>query len=334
MDDIAERVERFVRSHDLIPAGGEVSCLVSGGADSTCLWHVLRSLGYRVSAVHVDHGLRGAESDEDARHCRERMGAEVIAARETASQRESEAELREIRYRLTADRGLRATGHTASDQVETILYRLVSSGGAKGIKVRREDGVVRPLLEIWREETEAYCDARNLPYRVDSSNPGTKRGLIRDEILPLLRRLHPGADRNLLALAGERPRLPRGLERTLAELLSTTDGTKTADLGGGIRAVREYDTVRLDGAVRFGPWRLQTSTPGLRVRTRRPGDRLAGRSKKVQDLFVDAKVPRAQRDSWPLVVSDEGVVVVPGVAEAPGWEGVVRAWKDEGRDSG
>ena len=59
-------------------------------------------------------------------------------------------------------------------------------------------------------------------FRVDSSNADTKRGLIRDEILPLLRRLHPGAEQNLLALADERPRLPRALERTLAELLSST----------------------------------------------------------------------------------------------------------------
>jgi tRNA(Ile)-lysidine synthetase-like protein len=64
------------------------------------------------------------------------------------------------------------------------------------------------------------------------------------------------------------------------------------------------------------------------VRTRRPGDRLAGRRKKVQDLLVDAKVPRAERESWPIVVSGDEVVAVPGVAEAPGWEGTVRAWKD------
>ena len=230
--------------------------------------------------------------------------------------------------RLAAGRGLRATGHTASDQVETVLYRLVSSGSTKGIKVRREDGVVRPLLEVWRDETEAYCQEHGLAFRIDSSNAGTKRGLVRDEILPLLRRLHPGAERNLLALAGERPRLPRALERTLADLLGSTAGTRTADLGHGIRAVREYDELRLEGSVRFGPWRLESELPGLVVRTRRPGDRLAGRRKKVQDLFVDAKVPRTERDTWPLVVSGGEVVAVPGVAEAPGWEGAVRAWKD------
>jgi tRNA(Ile)-lysidine synthase len=323
---LEDRVEAFVREHRLIPAGGAVTCLVSGGADSTCLWHLLGALGHRVSAVHVNHGLRGEESEADARHCAEALGAEVVEAPPAAT----EAELRELRYALTEGRGLRATGHTASDQVETVLYRLVSSGTTKGIKARREDGVVRPLLPAWRDETEKYCREHGLVFRADSSNAGTKRGLIRDEILPLLRQLHPAAEQNLLALADEEPRLPRALERTLVELLASTDGTKSADLGRGLRAVREYDELRLDGVVSFGPWRLESARSDLVVRTRRPGDRLAGRRKKVQDLFVDAKVPVRERDTWPLVVSEGEVVSVPGIADAPGWEGSVRAWKDAG----
>jgi tRNA(Ile)-lysidine synthase len=325
---LSDRVRDWIRLHDLIPDGGEVACLVSGGADSTCLWHVLRELGYRVSALHVDHGLRGEESDADARFCREALGAEVLRASSSRSSGRSEAALREVRYRLTAGRGLRATGHTASDQVETVLYRLVSSGSTRGIRARRKDGVVRPLLPVWREETEGYCREHGLAYRIDSSNADTKRGLVREEILPLLRRLHPGADRNLLALAEEPSRLPRALERTLVDLLSSTAGSRSADLGGGVRAVREYDELRLEGTVEFGPWRIESDEPGLVVRTRRPGDRLAGRRKKLQDLFVDAKVPRAERDAWPVVVAGDEVVAVPGIAEAPGWEAAVRAWKD------
>ncbi len=324
-----DRVEATVRRLDLVPPRGRVTCLVSGGPDSTCLVHVLRELGYDVSAVHVDHGLRGAESDGDAEFCREVIGAEILG-RVTASRGVTEAGLRAIRYEATEQYGLRATGHTASDQVETVLYRLVSSGNTKGIKPKREDGVVRPLLEVWHEDTVHYCDERGLGYRVDSSNPATKRGLIRDEILPLLRRLHPAADRNLLTLADERSSLPRELERTLSALLASTEGTRAADLGGGIRAVREYDEMRLEGRVSFGPWRIESEKPGLIVRTRRPGDRLAGRTKKIQDVFVDAKVPRAARDAWPLVVSGDEVVAVPGIVAAPGWEDAVRAWKDSG----
>lgn len=315
-----QRIESFIREQGLIQQGGEVTCLVSGGADSTCLWHALGALGYRVSALHVAHGLRGAESDEDARFCREVLGAEVVEVTGT-----TEAELREARYGVAADR-LRATGHTASDQVESVLLGLVASGSPQRIKAKREDGVVRPLLGLWREETRAYCEEHGLRYREDSSNPETKRGLIRDEILPLLEQLDPRARTSLLALAAERPRLPRALERTLAELLAGRDGTKSADLGGGIRAVREYDSLRLEGTVQWGPWTLETHRDGLEVRSRRPGDRLAGRSKKVQDLLVDAKVPRAERDSWPLVVCGDEVVAVPGLAEAPGWEGAV-TWR-------
>jgi tRNA(Ile)-lysidine synthase len=309
------RVEQHIRAQELIATGGEVVALVSGGADSTCLWHALRELGYRVSALHVNHGLRGAESDEDARFCREQLGAEVIDAPVPA--RPTEDALRDLRYSFATDR-LRATGHTASDQVETLLYRLVSSGTAKGIKPKREDGVVRPLLTLWREETEAYCRAVGLDYGHDSSNTETRRGLIRDEILPLLRRLHPGAEQNLVRLAEQRP-------TKLDELLASMAGSRRVDLGQGLTAVREYDRVwleqtpvALDGRVRWGEWTIESQLPGLKVRSWRPGDRLAGRRKKVQDVFVDAKIPRSQREAWPLVVRGREVVAVPGLVNAPG----------------
>jgi len=329
--DLHARVEAHIRSHGLIAPKGEVTCLVSGGADSTCLWHVLRELGYRVRAVHVDHGLRGDDSAADARFCAERLDAEVIRVRQRPLRHPTEAALRERRYAATLGLGLRATGHTASDQIETVLYRLVSSGSTRGIRVRRGDGVVRPLLPLWREETEAYCRARGFDWRVDATNPDTKRGLIRERLLPLLEELDPRARDNLLALARERPRLPRALEASLVELLSSREGTRAADLGGGVRAVRAYDELRLEGAVAWGPWTLESDREGLVVRSRRPGDRLAGRSRKVQDVLVDAKVPRDERDAWPLVATEDGAVVtVVGLEEAPGWEGAVRVSR-EGR---
>jgi tRNA(Ile)-lysidine synthase len=310
--DLRRRVEEHIRARELIPAGADVVCLVSGGPDSTCLWHVLRELGYRVAALHVNHGLRGAESDEDARFCRELLGAEVVDAPGT-----TEAELRDLRYSFAADR-LRATGHTASDQVETVLYRLVSSGRPGGIKAKREDGVVRPLLTVWRQETETYCRAVGMPFRIDSSNPDTKRGLIRERIVPLLRELDERAEQNLLALAEGRP-------SRLDALLASTEGSGRVDLGGGLQAVREYDRVWLErgpvplaGVVRWGPWRITSSLPGLHVRGWRAGDRLANRTKKVQDVFVDAKVPRSEREAWPLVVRGDEVVAVPGLVEAAG----------------
>ncbi len=312
---LRERVEEHIRAHDLIPRRGTVTVLVSGGADSTCAWHVLRELGYDVAALHVDHQLRGAESEADARFCRERFGAEVV---DGAGGR-TEDELRRIRYSFATDR-LRATGHTASDQVETVLYRLVTSGRATGIKAKREDGVVRPLLPLWRHETRAYCKAVGLDYREDSSNGVTTRGLIRDEILPLLRRIHPAAEANLLRAIEQRRELPAAL----AKLLDAPSGSKRLDLGGGLQAVREYDRlwlepgpVALEGPVRWGEWTIESSRPGLKVRGWRPGDRLAGRSKKIQDVFVDAKVPRSEREAWPLVVRGDEVVAVPGIVAHP-----------------
>jgi len=294
-----------------------VLCLVSGGADSTCLYHALDELGYRVSALHVDHGLRGAESDEDARWCAERLGAEVVVAGARCS---TEAGLRDVRYSFRTD-ALRATGHTLSDQVETILYRLAASGSTKGIKVRREDGVVRPLLCAWREETEAFCRERGLAWREDSSNPETLRGLIRGQVLPLLERIHPGARANILRALEERRTLPPAL----AELLDSPVGSKRVDLGGGVQAVREHDRlwlesspVELRGSVAWGEWRIESVLPGLKVRGWRPGDRLEGRTTKVQDVFVDAKIPRSDREGWPLVVRGDEVVAVPGIVEREG----------------
>ena len=315
-----DRVEGFIREHGLIEPGAR------SRASS------------RAVRTRPASGTRSVSSATGSPHCTSRTGCAVpsrtrtrasaarLSARKSSRLSGStEAELRDLRYSFATDR-LRATGHTASDQVESVLLGLVASGSPQRIKARREDGVVRPLLGVWREEVRAWCDERGLPYREDSSNPATKRGLIRDEILPLLERLDPRARASLLSLADERPRLPRTLERTLADLLADREGSRAADLGGGVRAVREYDTLRLEGTVTWGPWTLASDRPGLEVRGRRPGDHLAGRRKKVQDLFVDAKVPRSERDSWPVVVHGEEVVAVPGVAEAPGWEGAV-TWR-------
>jgi tRNA(Ile)-lysidine synthase len=326
------RIEEHIRLHELIAPGGEVVCLVSGGADSTCLWHALRELGFAVEAVHVNHGLRGAESEEDARFCAAELGARVVDAPARSG---TEAELRDLRYGVAPDR-LRATGHTASDQVETILYRLATSGTTTGIRISRDDGVVRPLLTVWRDETQAYCRAERLPFRADSSNEDTVRGLIRRDVVPALRRLHPAAERNVLAALERPPALPTPAARALADLVTSSQGSQRVDLGGGKVAVREYDSVwieeapvALDRPVRWGRWTIEAHRPGLRVRGWRAGDRLASRRKKVQDLFVDARVPRSEREAWPLVVRGDEVVTVPGIASAPGWEDAVTVREGE-----
>jgi tRNA(Ile)-lysidine synthase len=187
--------------------------------------------------------------------------------------------------------------------------------------VRREDGVVRPLLCAWREDTEEYCREQGLEWRTDSTNPDTKRGLIRDQILPLLRQIHPAARENVLRALDRRDTLSPALATLLAEPVAS----RRVDLGGGVQAVREHDRlwlergpVALRGRVDWGTWRIESELPGLKVRGWRAGDRLAGRRKKVQDVFVDAKIPRSDREGWPLVVRGDEVVAVPGIVETKG----------------
>ena len=223
-----------------------------------------------------------------------------------------------MRYSVATDR-LRATGHTASDQVETVLYRLVASGNAKGIKPKREDGVVRPLLTLWREETEAYCRAEGLEFRTRQLERGhapradPRRAAAAAAASPPGRRAEPAARSPSSARRGSTSCSPRPRARA------------AIDLGQGLTAVREYDRVwleqtpvALEGRVRWGPWTIESELAGLKVRSWRPGDRLAGRRKKVQDVFVDAKIPRSEREAWPLVVRGREVVAVPGLVEAPG----------------
>ena len=142
-------------------------------------------------------------------------------------------------------------------------------------------------------------------------------------MLPLLERIHPAARANLLRSLEQRPTLPPAL----GALLAAPPGSRRVDLGGGIQAVREQDRLWLEhgptplhGEVSWGGWLIRSTLPGLVVRGWRAGDRLAGRSRKIQDVFVDAKVPRSEREAWPLVVRRGEVLAVPGIVEAAGVE--------------
>ena len=277
-----QRVESFIREQALIEPGGEVTVPRLRRRRLDLPLARLGGLGYRVSALHVAHGLRGAESDEDARFCREVLGAEVVACVSEHGVRPRPS-CASCRYSFATDR-LRATGHTASDQIESVLLGLVASGSPQRIKARREDGDrAAAARRLAGGDARLLRASTGSQYREDSSNPGTKRGLIRNEILPLLEQLDPRARASLLSLADERPRLPRTLERTLAELLASRDGTKSADLGAGVRAVREYGTLRLEGSVEWGPWTIASERDRARGAgapaggsPRRPAEESAG----------------------------------------------------------
>ena len=196
---------------------------VSGGADSVCLLHILVSLGERldvtVHVAHLNHLLRGAESDGDARYVSrlaKRLGvAATIESRDVrdyqATHRLSlEDAARQVRYRFLADvaerveAGRVAVGHTSDDQAETILMHLVRGAGPTGLLGMRPLSVwtspglagltvIRPLLAVSREETHSYCRQRRLSPRADSSNLSLSpfRNRIRQELMPLLQAYNP-----------------------------------------------------------------------------------------------------------------------------------------------
>ncbi|ADB50098.1 tRNA lysidine(34) synthetase TilS [Conexibacter woesei] len=213
-----ERAVEQIRADGLLAAGGPVVVLLSGGRDSVCLLDVaVRIAGApAVSAVHVNYGLRD-DADDDERHCAqlcERLGVALAVERPSrpAGSGNLQAWARDVRYAAAAQRALTlgpgaaiATGHTASDQVETILYRLASSPSRRALLgMRPRDGrLVRPLLGLTREETTAYCEARGLPWRDDATNEEGKyaRNRLRLALIPALREAHPAAEANVLRLA-------------------------------------------------------------------------------------------------------------------------------------
>lgn len=412
------------RASGLVHAGEPLLVLLSGGADSVCLLDVAVRLGAEVAALHVNYRLRDG-ADDDERHCRalcERLGVRLAVERPgLPAHGNLQAHAREARYRLAEELASAdyATGHTASDQAETVLYRLAVSPGRRpllGMGARR-GRLVRPLLAATGAETRAHCVAHGLDWREDPSNrdPRFARARVRHGLLAALREVAPSAEHTIaetaeqlreesealdvaVAQALERlgggpaveaaavvelgPALARLVLRRLAEreagrpyalsrhdvdavlalagaalpgrsngggaLRGPAGGTRSLDLGGGLRAVAEYGTVRfragadvsapesvalpVPGSARFGAWELRADSRGggdveldaaavgdrATVRGWRDGDRMRplglGGTKSLQDLFTDRKVPRALRRSLPIVEVRGEIAWVAGVA--------------------
>jgi tRNA(Ile)-lysidine synthase len=234
---VAERMVEKVREGGLLTRQRPVVTMLSGGRDSVCLLDLAVRICEQgaVTALHVNYGLR-EEASEDERHCAalcERLGVrlEVLDASADGgapARGNLQAWAREVRYgaaqriadrldatigreRLDATIGRErldaaiAVGHTASDQVETILYRLLASPGRRALlgMSESEGRIVRPLLRLTREQTAEYCNARDLPWREDESNLSDRyaRNRVRHRLLPALRAVHPAAEGNVLRTA-------------------------------------------------------------------------------------------------------------------------------------
>jgi tRNA(Ile)-lysidine synthase len=401
---MSERPLEAARRSGLIRPGEPLLVLLSGGGDSVCLLDVALRLEADVSALHVNYGLRtGADGDEAfVRELCRRLGVPLHVERvELADGGNLQDRAREARYALAEQLtrgggsdphpGDYAAAHTASDQAETVLYRLAVSPGSRALHgmAPRRGRLVRPLLEVTRDEVREYLRARELGWRDDPSNadPRFARVRVRQRLLEALRTVGPAPERtiaetarqlreegelldvlvsealeelgggpaiSLAALREYPPALRRLVLRRLAGDRPVPDsilelgqqGTKTLDLGGGLRAVAEYGTLRfthareeavpdpveltVPGRVRFGDWEVEATLAGVgdvsvtglgaaaTVRAWREGDRMRpaglGGTKTLQDLFTDRKVPRALRRTLPVVEAAGEIVWVAGVA--------------------
>ena len=383
------------RESGLVHAGAPLLVMVSGGGDSVALLDVAVRLGAAVSVLHVNYGLReGASADEAfVRELAARFDVPLDARRVELPGGNTQEQARDARYALAEQlaEGDYAAAHTASDQAETVLYRLAVSPGSRALHgmAPRRGRLVRPLLSVTREEVRAYLRARGLEWREDPSNADRRfaRARVRHDVLDALRELSPAVERTIAETArqvrdeaevlegavndalkelGDGPAVllnalreyPLALQRLVLRRLAGDRpvpdsvlelggrGTKSIDLGDGLRAVAEYGTLRftraadaeppapvelaVPGRARFGDWELEARLtgagdvavtdlgPAVTVRAWRDGDRMRpaglGGTKTLQDLFTDRKVPRALRRTLPVVEAGGEIVWVAGVA--------------------
>jgi tRNA(Ile)-lysidine synthase len=215
-EGLGVRVAAYIERHRLLPEHGEVLVAVSGGADSLCLLHLLHSLcgdgrrfpTVRLQAAHLNHRLRGSQSERDAARVGEiatswgipiTIGTVDVPALARREKRSLEDAARVARYgflREVAQGRPIALAHQADDQVETILLHWLRGSGLAGLTgmAPRQQDLIRPLLEVSRAEILAYCREHGLRPLEDESNndPRFLRNRIRHELLPLLEELNPG----------------------------------------------------------------------------------------------------------------------------------------------
>lgn len=217
-----EQVAKTIARYSMFQDGQRVGVAVSGGADSVCLLYILRELAprwnLRLTVLHLDHRLRGSESRGDAVFVRDLAAAldlpfELQEADVAEYCRQSGENLEQAgravrleffaRLRRAGSVECVATGHTRSDQAETVLFRFLRGAGTAGLAGIRPvtgDGLVRPLIEVGRAEIEEYLKERGIPWRDDSSNASTvfARNRIRHELLPqLVREWNPAMPETL-----------------------------------------------------------------------------------------------------------------------------------------
>jgi len=236
---IVEAIRRFFALHGI---AGPIVVAASGGVDSTALLLALIEMGgVEIVAAHVNHHLRGVESDDDEAYVREMCARYDIPLKvadgqldpEAVRHRGVEAAAREVRHaRLHEIAGTRviATAHQKNDQAETVLMRLMTGGGIaalRGIHPVRGDGVIRPMLEVTRAEIDQFLAERKVTPRFDRSNADPR--FLRNRVRAILRELDPSVIDNLAAIAGQARQQWPVLERAIdaaEDVVASDDETR------------------------------------------------------------------------------------------------------------
>ena len=233
---LSEKVFHFARP--LCTPGESIVVAVSGGSDSVALLFLLCELRKRLGIVeivvaHLNHGLRGKESDGDEQLVIEhagQLGVRIFSEHCSGLRGDApglEEKARELRYRFfnkirtQTGYGIVATGHTLDDQAETVLMRLLRGSGLNGLRAiapLREDKILRPLLVTRKQELIDWLADRNIVFRTDESNSDTRffRNRVRHEMLPFLESCNPGSTVNIAAIAENAQEQMRSMQPVIA----------------------------------------------------------------------------------------------------------------------
>lgn len=375
-----------------IPHFKRVVVGISGGADSVALAHALHTLGYEVILAHLNHGLRGVESDADQVFI-ERLAQKwglPLAVTQLNMPKEGNLEnhCRQIRYEFLEEVRQKyrakfiAVAHHQKDQVESILMHMERGAGPRGMcgMYVRRNKIIRPLLKVKKDRILHYIHQHHLKYRTDSSNTDLrfKRNYVRHKVIPRLEKKWKNFQSHLIKLSDiSKKRLHKIQKRAKAwstHFIQKNRFSRSAFLRlpphvqsevllqilghqdvyrSGVEVVKkliaegrtgkqksvknttfilEYDEVifftntdshqiagkkPIEGKVAWGRWVLSyKGKEKLYVRGWEPGDRFEpngmGGSKKLQDFFVDQKVPRRERKSIPIIVNQKNEILSVG----------------------
>lgn len=197
------KVLEIINEYKLIKQGEKVTVALSGGADSVALLYVLLELGYNVSALHINHGVRGVLADSDEKFCKELCEKLNVPFRveHLSLTKASEDEMRQLRYEIFKGEHLVATAHHIEDNTETVLINLIRGTGKlglSGIPIKNKN-IIRPLLTITRQEIEEYLREKNQSYCTDLTNFDNEivRNNLRNNIIPQLRKINQNLDKNI-----------------------------------------------------------------------------------------------------------------------------------------